>query len=77
MLTYGLRAGHIVVAVCLTIMMLALRMLYYRRQCLASLFTDRLEIDMEHTLVIDLDSWDDLADVAGVIIEKLGETPRI
>ena len=44
---------------------------------MASLFTDRLEIDMEHTLVIDLDSWDDLADVAGVIIEKLGETPRI
>jgi hypothetical protein len=28
---------------------------------------------MEHTLVIDLDSWDDLADVAGVIIEKFGD----
>jgi hypothetical protein len=37
------------------------------------LFTDRLEIDMEHTLVIDLDSWDDLADIAGVIIEKFGD----
>jgi len=36
-------------------------------------FTDRLEIDMEHTLVIDLDSWDDLADIAGVIIEKFGD----
>jgi hypothetical protein len=28
---------------------------------------------MNETIVIDLDSWDDLADVAGVIIEKFGD----
>ena len=28
---------------------------------------------MEQTLVIECDSWDSLADLAGVIIEKLGD----
>jgi hypothetical protein len=28
---------------------------------------------MEQTVVIELDSWDNLADLAGVIIEKLGD----
>jgi hypothetical protein len=35
------------------------------------------EFTVDNVLVIDLDSWDDLADVAGVIIEKLGDTPEV
>jgi hypothetical protein len=34
------------------------------------------EFTVDNVLVIDLDSWDDLAGIAGVIIEKLGDTPE-
>jgi hypothetical protein len=32
---------------------------------------------MNETIVIELGGWEELPDVAGVIIEKLGDTPRI